>query len=47
MGVVDEGLELLGCAKAAGSRKEVADMVAKGAIVGVLLDCHDLYAVVA
>ena len=47
MGVVDEGLQFVGGAKAAGGSEEVGDVVTEGPIVGVLGDGHHLDGVVA
>ena len=44
---VDEFLQLLGSAEAAGGSKEVADVIAKRAVVGMLLNGHDLDAVIS
>ena len=47
VGGVDEVLEVLGRAEARGRGEEVRDVVAEGAVVGVLLDGHELDGVVA
>ena len=47
VGLVDEGLELFGRTEAAAGGEEVADVVAEGAVVGMLLYGHYLYGVVA
>ena len=46
VGIVDEVLELLGGAKAARGGIEARHMIAKGAIIRVLLNCHDLDSVI-
>ena len=47
VGSIYERLQLLWCTETAGSSEERAYMISEGAIVGVLLYGHDLYAVVA
>ena len=45
--VIDESLQFIRRTETAGSCKEVRYMVAEGAVIGVLLDGHDLDAVIA
>lgn len=44
---VDKVLELFGCALAGGDREEARNMIAETSIVCMLLNCHELYHVVA
>ena len=46
MSLIDQGLQLFGRAEAAAGSEERADMIAERAIVGVLLNGHDLNGVV-
>ena len=47
VGFVNELLEFIGCAESAGGCKEVGDVIAETAVVGMLLNGHHLNAVVA
>ena len=47
MGIIDEGLQFIGRTETRGSGKEIGYMVSERAVIGVLLDGHDLDAVIA
>ena len=47
VGLIDQGLELLGSAEAGAEREETAHLVSEGAVVGMLLEGHYLKYVVA
>ena len=45
--IIDEGFEFVRRAEATGGGEEIGHVVSEGAVIGVLLYCHDLHAVIA